>query len=106
MKRILVLAAIMAILVLAIMPTPILADGCCEKYPPESCCRQMCCDARLAWYRVSYLERVSSGYFNQGIEMTASIWTYQYVQAHDHKAAAIQIGMTAGHGCFVNANPP
>ena len=84
MKRILFIGVLVGVLALMV-PTVVAAD-CCD-YEVESCCWRQCCAEITRWYRVSYFERVPTGYFYHGVEMTRGVWTYQYVEARNRVAA-------------------
>jgi len=99
MRKLLFIGVLLAVLVMT--PITVSADDCCD-YEAGCCCWERCCAERTAWYMVSYSERVSSGYFFQGVEMTTSVWTHQLVEAHDYAEAADLLGLRAGYNCFVS----
>ena len=101
MKRLLLIGALLAVLVMSFLPVLVTAEGCCD-YEVGSCCWEQCCANQTYWFRVSYFERVSTSYFNRGVEMTTGVWTHQYVEAHDREAAAAQLGFIPGYGCIIN----
>lgn len=97
MKRILLIGAMLAVLTL--VPMTVAAEGCCDC---EGCCRELCCADQTYWFKVSYFERVPTGYFNRGVEMTTGVWEHEYVEAHDRDEAAELLGFEAGHGCIIS----
>lgn len=98
MKRILLIGVMLAVLVLTI-PVGVAATDCCEC---EGCCKELCCAEQTYWFKISYFERVATGYFFHGIEMTSGNWTYQYVEAPDRNEAAEMLGFEAGYGCVIS----
>ena len=101
MKKLL-LATLLAILVMATMPVVAGARDCCE-YEVGCCCWRDCCAEQTFWYKVSYFERVESGFYTPwGTPMYKGVWTFEYVEAHDSEASAEALGMRAGYDCFVS----
>ena len=100
MKRLLLIGALLAVLVLTLIPVTIAADSCCD-YEVGSCCWKQCCAEQTYWYEVSHFERVPTGLFSRGVEMTSGVWVSKYVEAHDHNEAAELLGMEASYGCIV-----
>ena len=87
-------------LLLLLTPMVVGADTCCDY--EEGCCWRQCCAEQVYWYRVSYFEKVESGFFtNWGAPMYVGIWTHEYVQARNSEKAAESLGMKAGYSCFV-----
>ena len=98
MKKLILLVTLFAILLLMV-PTMVAGQDCCELL---GCCRDQCCAEITQWYRVSYSERVESGYFTPwGTPMYMGIWTIVYVLAHDSEEAAESLGLRAGYSCWV-----
>ena len=100
MKRLVMIGAMLAVLTLA-LPVTVAAESCCD-YEVGCCCWEACCAERVVWYEVSFYERVSTGLFFRGVEMTSGVWTHKYVEAHDRNEAAEMLGKEAGYGCFVS----
>lgn len=101
MKKLLIVGAVLAIGCLSLMPMVATAEGCCD-YEVGSPCWERCCAEQTYWFKVSYFERVSTGYFFHGIEMTRGEWTSKFVEAHDRDEAAEMLGFEAGHGCVIS----
>ena len=93
-----ILGVLLGVLLL-LTPMVVGAESCCDY---ESCCWRMCCEGEVYWYRVSYFEKVESGFYtNWGAPMYAGVWTHEYVEARNSEKAAESLGMRAGYSCFV-----
>ena len=109
MRKVMTILAGVAVVIAMLVPTAAGAWGDCSEY--EGCCRQMCCDEVVYQYRVSYFERVGTGIFFRGVEMTTGVWTTEIVEVRAGDArtagmspsefAADQLGRKAGYDCFV-----
>ena len=97
MKKLLIMGALVVVMIGTTLP--MVAEDCCEY---EGACREVCCAEQTYWFEVSYFERVPTGYFFHGVEMTSGVWTHKYVEAHDRNEAAEMLGKEAGYGCFVS----
>ena len=95
------LIALGILLAVLLAPTAVGAVDCCEQYEPGSCCWAQCCAEQTFEYKVSYLKKVPTGIFYQGVEMVAGVWTTEFVEAHDEWEAAEMLGLRYGYDCFV-----
>ena len=99
--RIVAFALMIVLLAVFIIPGAVAAD-CCQ-YEIGSCCWRLCCAEVTYTYRVSYHERVESGYYtNWGTPMYHSVLRHEYVEAHNSREAAAMLGKRAGYSAFVS----
>ena len=102
MKKLLVILAVVGVLVASLIPSVVGAWYSCCEYECGSCCWELCCENFTQWYRVSYFEKVESGFYTPwGTPMYKGVWTVKYVEAHDSEEAAQLLGLRAGYNCFV-----
>lgn len=98
MKKLIIMGTLLAVLILSLLPTAVgawdFSQGCCQY---TDCCRELCCANITYWYKVSYFERI----WNTDINMWSHKWVFQYIKAHNSKAAAKLLGLEAGYNCFV-----
>ena len=93
------------VIALALLMVPAITfaqvENCCE-YECNSCCWEQCCAEQTNMYRVSYFEKVDSGFKTPwGATMWAHEWVTVEVEAHNSEEAAEMLGLRAGYNCFV-----
>ena len=100
MRKVLMALVALGLLMACLIPTVVAAENCCD-YTVGDCCWEACCANQTNQYRVSYLEKVPTGIYFQGVECVAGVWTTEIVEAHDAEEAAEMLGLRAGYDCFV-----
>lgn len=100
MKKLIVIGIILGML--AVMLPSVVGADCCDYYSVP-CCWRKCCAEVTYTYKVSYFEKVDSGFrTNWGTIMWTGVWTSVEVEARNSKEAAEGLGLRAGYNCFVS----